>query len=283
MPIENEIAKILTSPEVIAAAPYILGAAGLTNLYKDFASPTIKAAGLLGAKIFTALTISADVWAEKRVKRFKDLQDDVTNILINKNVEDISSTPPAYIIAPAISSYMYSMDKEELRNMYAKLISKAMLNEYDDKIHPGIVNILQNLHPQETLLLSLLSTQNSVPIIETHWKKKDLKGYRIQSTNIYLIPKKVTHTISESVGVLRCEDFVIGNPAFLSNLNRLGMIKLSYSEFLVDEHSYAALENLEEVTNEKKICEASDFEFVVARGMCQLTPLGSDFINICIN
>ena len=286
MPLSDEIAKALTTPGLNETAAYIAGGVGLKKLYEDCASPTVKQAGLLGAKIFSALVVSADAWADRRKKRFENLQDDIVENLKNKKPEEITETPPEYIIAPAINSYMYSMDKIELRKMYANLISNAMLKENTDKIHPTLTTIIQNLHPNESILLSYLYSHGSMPIIETHWNNAtdEIMSYNIPLTHFYLYPTKITPTLSNSMTATSFSDFTVGSPTYISNLSRLGLIDVDYRIFLTEENAYDDLINHPIVTQNEYHCkcEKEKKEFEIIKGVIKITPLGKDFIKICL-
>ena len=53
MPIDStSLISILSTPELVETAKCILGGIGVKKLYDDFASPTIKEAGALGARVF---------------------------------------------------------------------------------------------------------------------------------------------------------------------------------------------------------------------------------------
>lgn len=54
--LEQEIIQALSTPGMTEAAGCVIGGYGVKKLYEDFASPTVKQAGLLGAKIFSAIS-----------------------------------------------------------------------------------------------------------------------------------------------------------------------------------------------------------------------------------
>lgn len=284
--IEHEIMQALSTPGMTEAAQYALGGFGIKKLYDDFASPTIKQAGLLGAKVFSALAIGIDVWAEKRKKRFMNLQNDLADNLKNKNPEDITENPPDYILAPAISSYMASIDKKELREMYAKLISKSLLKTYENKIHPSFALMIQNLHPDECLILHYLATQKTVPVISTQWKDESTSGYIPSLAHVFLYPTLITKSASENVtpsnGNIFYQNFQLGKPMYISNLSRLGLIEVSYTECFTDQNVYNALNALPEVKEDESRCKKSGRSFEISKGILHITPLGKEFTNICI-
>lgn len=288
MPISDEITKALASIEPSATAEYIIAAGGIKKLYDDLASPTVKKAGILGAKCFSALTAGINLWAEKRLKRFQALQDDVVQKLNNVNPDDIVA-PPEYITVPALNAYMYSMDEKMLRKMYANLISKAMLKIYNQKIHPSFVTIVQNLTPSEGILIEYISKLSNMPLAETHWVRVKDGSYITHIKDIYVCPYPAKYnnetpinvSKSNSIFVPQFTNYGLGNPIYLSNLVRLGLVMLSYSTRLREEH-YTIFNNLPNVLEDKRQCEINRQEFKLLKGRVTITPLGKSFVNICV-
>lgn len=289
MPISDEIVKALTSidPDTVK---YIAEGVGIKTLYEDFASPTVKKAGILGAKIFSALTVSVDAWADQKLKRFQVLQDDIVQNLEDTNPDDIIA-PPGYIIIPALNSYMYSMDKKELRKMYANLISRSMIKEYDNKIHPSFVTIIQNLAPEESVILEYIDANNNIPLGETRWKNADGMSFSTHMPNVYAAPHYMTQSGNKNnmrpgdagfVVIKTYHNVSLGNPIYISNLSRLGLIELSYAKALSKKGAYYQLLNFPEVINDKNDCEKNKQIFEFTKGTIFMTPLGKSFVNICI-
>lgn len=279
----NTVTEIIKNVDPTQTTKYIGATVGGKILYDDLASPTIKAAGELGAKIFKALTVSCDIWAENRIKRAHRLQDDITNELKGKSPADITENPPEYILYPAIMQYMHSIDRDELRKMYAKLISKALLENIKDSIHPALVNILQNLHPNEARLLNYFSHRNEIPIVNTKWTQPDNSGYRLQLTNIYTYSYEIEDAqLGPNVMQTAYKDIQMGDPAYISNLSRLGIITVSFSKFFTDESMYNEIEKLPIISENKEKCLRANKNFEIEKGICRITPLGKLLISTCI-
>lgn len=220
------------------------------------------------------------------LRRFEALQNDLADNLKNKNPEDITENPPDYILAPAISSYMASIDKKELREMYAKLISKALLKTFENKIHPSFALMIQNLHPDECLILHYFATQKNVPVISTLWKNKSTSGYIPSLTHVFLYPTCIIQTppknVSNSIEITSYKNFKLGKPMYISNLSRLGLIEVTYTECFNDPNTYNALSNCPEVKEDESRCQKSGHSFELIKGILRITPLGKEFTDICI-
>lgn len=60
-------------------------------------------------------------------------------------------TPEAYVAVPALQAISYSMNSEELRNMYANLLAKAIDIDEKDKVHPAFVELIKQFHQEMQL------------------------------------------------------------------------------------------------------------------------------------
>lgn len=254
---------------------------GLKKAYDDFASPTIKKAGLLGAKIFGALTVAVENWAEAKLQKGQKLQDDIMEILKDTDQSNITTNPLGYVIVPAINQYYYSMDSEEIRHLYAQLIAKALLVNYQKQIHPTFVHIIENLHPFEALIMRDLFYRKpgGLSVINTMWKNE--KG-RISSLQyVYQFHKDIAIEHS-GITMIKFQNLTEGQPEHLSNLNRLGLADVNFMQWYVDEKPYKSLESLDKVKVDRENCVSSHMEFEIEKGIIRLTPLGEFFCKICV-
>lgn len=125
----NTVTEIIKNVDPTQTTKYIGATVGGKMLYDDLASPTIKAAGELGAKIFKALTVNCDIWAENRIKRAHRLQDDIANELKGKSPADITENPPEYILYSAIMQYMHSHRQRRITQNVCKTYFQGFIGK----------------------------------------------------------------------------------------------------------------------------------------------------------
>ena len=111
-------------------------------------------------------TTFADIWylvfggisqaAEKRKLKYsyalQEFEDELKE-KISKIPEDKLVEPDIQIIAPALEASKYCIEKEELRHMFAKLISNSLSYDMFDKIHPIFSHIISSLTPLDVKIL----------------------------------------------------------------------------------------------------------------------------------
>ena len=115
-------------------------------------------------------TTLADIWylvfggisqaAEKRKLKYsyalqefeKELKEKISKIPEDKLIE-----PDIHVVAQALEASKYCVEKEELRHMYAKLISNSLNSDFEEKAHPIYVKIINNMTPYDAKTLYNLS------------------------------------------------------------------------------------------------------------------------------
>lgn len=119
-------------------------------------------------------TTLADIWylvfggisqaAEKRKLKYsyalqkfeKELKEKISKIPEDKLIE-----PDIQIVAHALETSKYCIEKKELREMFANLISSSMNSEKKELVHPIFTNIIMHLSTSEALFLKDLEHINN--------------------------------------------------------------------------------------------------------------------------
>ena len=115
------------------------------TLYEDALQPTIQEVGKFVARIPRAINAAfsgLDKWILN-----KEYAIDETKKLLAQKLADVDPEkivePEPYVAVPAIQAISYSMNSEELRNLYANLLAKAMNSDTKDFVHPSFVEIIK--------------------------------------------------------------------------------------------------------------------------------------------
>ena len=75
---------------------------------------------------------------------------------LEKVSPELIEAPEPYIAVPAVQYISYCMNNEELRNMYANLLANSMNKVVKDGVHPGFVEIIKQLSPDEAKFLKYM-------------------------------------------------------------------------------------------------------------------------------
>lgn len=128
------------------------------ELYHDALQPTVQEVGKMVSRIPQAINAAfapLDNWIAK-----KEFTIERTKALLAKELENVDPKkivpPESYIAIPAVQAISYSMDCEVLREMYAKLLSKSIHQDYKESVHPAFVDILKQMSPLDCQILSFI-------------------------------------------------------------------------------------------------------------------------------
>lgn len=239
-------------------------------VYQDAIQPSAKQIGKSLETITKAVNIAlapikALVWGYEKIEEFISTR--VAEKLKNVKEENIT-TPPPQVAGPAVEALRFSGHDENLRELFANLLATAMDKETVDKAHPGYVDIIRNLSPDEALLLNAFTSRTSYPIIEIHAKFKDAsRGYTVLLTNYSHLHKIIA---------VKRPDLV---PSYLNNLCRLGILEIPAGSHLTAEGMYDPLQNDDDLEKYKKQTDdMEDREFGFEKGLIRLSNFGQHFV-----
>ncbi|MEF9917427.1 MAG: DUF4393 domain-containing protein [Lachnospiraceae bacterium] len=186
---------------------------------------------------------------------------------LSKVSEDKIVTPESYVAVPALQAISYSMSSDELREMYANLLAKAMYADTKEKVHPSLVEIIKQLSPLDAFVFKSIMGCEVVPIVDFVYKNKE-EAYRIISKNITaIIPDKV-----KLVGVS------------INNLQKQGLIFIPEDGYYTNDSVYSPIINGEFYNTMKASHPTSNdgFAFDIKKKTVEKTNLGSLFYEVCI-
>lgn len=245
------------------------------DLYDDALKPSAQESGKALSRIprlINAALSSLDIWILN-----KEYNVEKTKKLLAKKLEKVEPEkivpPEPYVAVPAIQAISYSMNSEDLREMYANLLANSMNSDFKDSVHPSFVEIIKQLSPFEANLLKKLSTQKSFPIIFLRRCIDEKKLYG-EDYKKHLMPSTVGLTINNFA------NFAVA----IDNLVRLNLITVDYQKSYKDKSLYDEIINSDLFLSLKN--EISMFPNAnildINYGMLEISDLGKAFKNICI-
>ncbi len=195
-----------------------------SEAYKDGLKPTVQETGKFLGRIprtINSLFSPIDIWITKRKYKVEEVK-----AILAKKLKDVSedklTTPEPYIAVPAIEAISYSMDNEQLKNMYANLLARAMLKSEQSKVHPSFVEIIKQLSPNDALLFKEIMEREASPIIHLsvvqdvgnnryhynlNWKdnynESNVSLSNLQRLGLIEIPNKKAYSLDDVYNIVR--------------------------------------------------------------------------------
>jgi hypothetical protein len=134
-----------------------------------------------------------------------------------------------------------------------------------DGTHPAYARILLELAPDEARILRLLAIEGAQPAVDVRSMQLIGLGSQLVAEGLNMLGAQAGTRHAERV------------PAYLNNLNRLGLIWFS-KEPIEEPASYQVLEAQPEVLEAVKSARRAR---TVERSI-RLTPFGKDFCDVCL-
>lgn len=200
------------------------------TFYEDALQPTVQETGKILALIpqtIEAALLPLRQWNIEREYKFAETKKLLEHKLQNVEPEKIV-TPEAYVAVPAIQAISYSMDSEELRNLYANLLAKAMNSDTKDSVHPSFVDMIKQMSPLDAKIFNWIYSRNNcsfaIPIVDlvSYSDRKNHDIFTILETNI--------SGLTFSNHILQSSSF--------DTLQRLGLVLITDSIHLANKHGY---------------------------------------------
>lgn len=256
---ENGANKILEGTgEMIKTVP---------ELYGDGLKPTVQESGKtlsLLPKTINAALVPLRKWIAEREYSLAETEK-LLEIKLKNIDQDKIVTPEAYVAVPALQAISYSMDSEELRNMYANLLAKAMNIDEKDKVHPAFVELIKQMTPREAVILDGIFKSPVTPIIDLSISTE--KGNNFHIYNITWI----TNFTYEEVAVA------------IDNLERMGLIEIPFGGSYVEDKIYDAIRNSRVYKECKEQLEQKNIGSVEEnKKYIRKTALAENFYDICL-
>ncbi|HEY2160980.1 MAG TPA: DUF4393 domain-containing protein [Solirubrobacteraceae bacterium] len=152
-----------------------------------------------------------------------------------------------------------------LRERGARLLRESADVESDDGAHPAYARILEELHPDEARILRLLALEGPQAAV-------DVRSSQLLGVSSQIVAEGLS-MIGAQAGCRHPERV----PAYLDNLNRLGLIWFSKGA-IENSRSYQVLEAQPAVLDAVKSVSRAK---TVQRSI-RLTPFGRDFVEVCL-
>ncbi|ESS71274.1 hypothetical protein MGMO_112c00130 [Methyloglobulus morosus KoM1] len=251
--------------EEIAQSPAIL-----KEVYGDLAKPGVQQAGKalstiigLGNTILWPLALlneRARIALESNLEKYR-------NKIKHIPIEETCEIPPE--VGVPIAEKLSYVTNDELSEMYIELLVKASQAPKANVVHPSFVNIINNISPDEAVLLKSVMHLPGIPFIEVRLQYKE---------------KNEWQTLNSMIPGLFCLTelhYPENVHAYISNLEGLGIFQVRQDIFMVGENIYEPLEEDAKIRYSELIKTVDDKTIVFPRGKIEITPFARLLMDAC--
>lgn len=242
-------------------------------IYQDAIQPAAKEAGkslhLVTRAVNAALTpVEGLVWGVEKIRDF--VRERVAAKLDNVPPEDVQQPKP-HVAVPAIEALRYTGAESDLAELYANLLATSMDKATAYRAHPGFVDMIKNMSPDEARIMKFLATAGSQPLVNVKATEKEGGGFQIVHRHLSLI------------GIKSKCDHVPLAATYLDNLVRLGLIEIPTMRRIKSDDPYKEIEDYPQVLSIlEELRKVETHTIVVEKIKLDLTDLGRQFIRTCV-
>lgn len=245
------------------------------SIYPDLLQPAVKELGkgleTIAKSVHLALApLSALIWGYDQFKIF--LEGAVTEKLKNVPPENIIP-PKLHVAGPALDALRYAGSETTLREMYANLLASAMDSATTEYAHPAFVEIIKQLTPDEARLISLLTRNIALPMIDIRAEYKPTTG-KVGGGDLVKHYSHFDKLIEfQSPNLL---------PAYIDNLCRLGIAQVPHEKAYTFPGAYDDLKNDPIISEQENLIDKNLLKIVTHNKMLSITEMGKNFVAVCV-
>jgi hypothetical protein len=249
----------------IAQSPAVI-----KEVYGDLAKPGVQQVGKalstiigLGNTILWPIALvneKAKIALKSNLERYRKKLEDTSP-------DEVCEVPPE--IGVPIAEKLSYVTNKELSEMYIELLANASQIHKANVAHPSFVNVINNISPDEAILIKSIREMSGIPFIAVRLKHKT---------------KNEWNTINGMMPGLSClaELHYSGNiHAYISNLEGLGVLHVREDIFMVGENIYEPLEVVAKQLYSKIAESMPDRTLDFVRGKIEITPFAQLLITAC--
>lgn len=145
---------------------------------------------------------------------------------IREKPENYLSSPKQQIVGQAFEQAKNCLGEKEIREMFEKLIANAADTRYQSLVHPAFPSMISQMSPLDAENLSLFYPNKRFPIVNCRITYED-GGHKTVFSNCFLENPK-----------MQSKDNLELQATSIESLCRLGIVKISYMEWLFDNKEY---------------------------------------------
>lgn len=242
-------------------------------VYQDAVQPAAKEIGkglqVVARAVNAALVpVEGLIWGVEQIRDF--VRERVAKKLEAVPPEDIQQPKP-HIAVPAIDALRYTGTEDSLSDLYANLLATSMDKATAYRAHPGFVDMIKNMCPDEARIMQLLSSQPYYPIV-------DIKSVSIADESYQVVCRHIS-----LIGLdAKCEHPTLATN-YLDNLERLGLIQVETTVRMQKDEPYTRIEDhpqIKQIIEPLKKVEGRRAD--VEKMRLAVTDLGKQFIRACV-
>lgn len=211
-------------------------------------------------------------YEQKAIAFERQMQEKYNNIPEENRVE-----PQLHIVGPAMESLKYNIMDEDLSEMFSNLLVSDLDSRTQKFCTPAFIKIIEQLSPTDAKVYKeiICNFKNChIGVASIIFVKK--------GTDRHYIVNMPEYFLTVEIGEVNNYDLILA----LENLQRLGLIEISFIEWWNDEKIYETLKQKAEVINFETYLKNSgieDYDLKIGKkGVLKISGFSNNFAKVCL-
>lgn len=231
------------------------------EIYEDVFQPATKEIGLtVGSAVKVMLApLNGLIWGFDKIEKWVGgvIEKKLSNVDPSKII-----TPDATVAGPLIENLRFAGSKDELKEMYANLLAKAMNLDTKNEILPSFVEIVKQLSDLDVKILESIRNNNFDN------RLADIKG-NVNGGGFHLLFKNLT--VNQYTNFSEDEISIA-----LDNLERLHILELTHGTYV--NISYDDFKQTSVYQSRELACKISNLTIELEKRKSEITSFGNSFL-----
>ena len=243
----------------------------LREMYGDAAKPGAKQVGKALETVFGFVNtlLLPFALANERTTVLRNNMEKFRTKMQNTPEEAVCEVTPE--LGVPITEKLTYVTNEELSSLYVELLAKASTVKQANLAHPSFINVINNLAPDEAILIRAVKDARDIPFVEVRFANKTGREYIVWDPVVVASANVRDLTYPANVS------------AYFSNFEGLGLVQILADRTLAGENIYEPIESDARGRYSEAIGEFEDREMEFGRGAIRLTQFGELFVGACFS
>jgi hypothetical protein len=235
---------------------------------------------IIGPACYEAGGVLTDWTRYFRYKNLLAIRDKVEALHASRKIEGRTASIPPKIAIPLLESASLE-DDEILQEVWAKLIANSTDPNFIGAIHPGYIEIIKQMSPDEAVILNSFLKNNHYPVLfscyvqEEYQAEEDPFHFQGRSPR----PNRAVYQSFYELFAIHCKTLALkktdDSSVYLDNLLRLRIVEVGHA--FLGENRRRTYSNWESLAGKKRnISIPARDEFL------RMTSFGQSFVAACI-
>ena len=211
----------------------------------------------------------------KNIEDFRNELHEKTEQIPNEKRID----PDFQTVSLSLENAKFAINVKEIRDMFSTLVASSMNSDLSDSVHPSFAEMIKQMSPRDAIVAKRVLSTATFPVIKIRKQEKSESLFKESDFEHFKFSKTGSDHIHHLAAIENIDD-LYDIPPCLNNLERLGLIQISYEQYFTNPIQYTEIQKRLSFQS-YEVPGKENYEIAYIAGMITVTPLGRNFASVC--